>query len=85
MNLEDEKKSKNTRKSLQFRKTLEMRVFCGKKDEPKNLHKCQMLELHNHVKNAIQNIIDFNLIANLSEGDMVDAKHHLNCLTSLYR
>ena len=79
MNFEDEKKSKNTRKSLQFRKTLEMRVFCGKKDEPKNL------ELHNHVKNAIQNINDFNLIANLSEGDMVDAKHHLNCLTSLYR
>ena len=34
MNLEDEKKSKNTRKRLQFRKTLEMRVFCGKKDEP---------------------------------------------------
>ena len=57
--------------------------FCGKKDEPKN----QTLELHSSVKNAAQNLNEFNLIAKLSEEDMVvsDAKCHLNCLTSLYR
>ena len=45
------------------------------------------LELHSSVKNAAQNLNDFNLIAKLSEEDMVasDAKCHLNCLTSLYR
>ena len=42
MNLED-KESKNSRKSLEFRKTLEMFFFCGKKDEPENLHKFQTL------------------------------------------
>ena len=52
MNLVDKKEGKSTRRSLEFRKTLEMRFFCGKKDEPKNLHKCQTLELHNRVKNA---------------------------------
>ena len=87
MNLVDKKENKNTRKSLEFRKTLKMGFFCGKKDDPKNLHKCQTLELHNHVKNATQNLNDFNLIAKLSEGDMMasDAKYHLICLTSLYR
>ena len=56
-----------------------MCFFCGKKDEPKNLHKCQTLELYN--------LNNFNLIATLSDRDMVaiDAKYHLNCLTLLYR
>ena len=63
-----------------------MCFFCGKKDGPKNLRKCQKFELHNRVQNAGQNLNDFNLIAKLSERDMVasDAKYHLNCLTSLY-
>ena len=63
-----------------------MCFFCVKKDGPKNLRKCQRLELHNCVKNAAQNLNNFNLLAKLSEGHMVasDAKHHLNCLTSLY-
>ena len=47
MNLVDKKEIKNTRTSLDFRKTLEMCFFCGKKDEPKN----QTLELHSSVKN----------------------------------
>ena len=87
MNLEDKKESKNLRKSLQLRKTLEMCFFFGKKDEQKNLYKCQTLELNNRVKNAAQNLNDFNLTAKLCEGDMLasDAKYNLNCLTSLYR
>ena len=46
-----------------------------------------MLEPHNRAKNAAQNLNDLNLIATLSEGDMVtsDTKYHLNCLTSLCR
>ena len=46
-----------------------------------------MLELHDRVKNATQNLNDFNVIAKLSEGNMVtsDAKSHLNWLTPLYR
>ena len=77
--MEDKKESKNTWKSLEFRKTLEMCFFYSKKDEPKNLHKCQTLELHN--------LNNFNLTATLSEGDMVasDVKYHLNCLTLLYQ
>ena len=88
MNLENKKGSKNTRKSLEFRKIWRcVFFFCGKKDKLKNLHKCQKLELHSRVKNAAQNLYDFNLIAKLSEGDIVasDTKYHLNCLTSLYR
>ena len=56
-----------------------MCFFCSKKEKPKNLHKCQTLELHN--------LNNFNLTATLSEGDMVasDAKYHLNCLTLLYQ
>ena len=87
MNLVDKKESKNTRKSLEFRKTLGMCFFCGKKRQAKKLQKCQTLELHNSVKNAAQNLNDFNLIAKLSEGGMEasDAQYHLNYLTSLYR
>ena len=83
MNLEDKTESKNTRKSLEFRKTLEMCFFCGKKDEPKN----QTLKLHNPAKNNVQNLNDFSLIAKLSKRDMVasDAKYYLNCLTYLYQ
>ena len=87
MNLEDKKESKQTQKSVEFRTKLEMCLFCGKKDKPKNLHKCQPLELHNLVKKAVQNLNSFNLIAKLYEGDMVvsDADYHLNLLTSLYQ
>ena len=46
-----------------------------------------MLKLHTRVKNAAQNLNDFNLVAKLSEEDMreSDTKYRLNCLTSLYR
>ena len=54
MNLEDKTESKNTRKSLEFRKTSEMCFFCGKKDEPKN----QTLKLDNPAKNNVQNLND---------------------------
>ena len=44
------------------------------------------MEPHNPVKNAAQDLNDFNLIAKLSKRDMEmsDAKYHLICLTSLY-
>ena len=59
--------------------------FLWQKDEPKNLQKCQPLELHNLPKKAAQNLDNFNLIAKLYEKEMVvsDANYHLNCLTSL--
>ena len=67
MSLEDENKCKNSQKSIEFRNTLESCFFlCGKKANQKNLHKCQMLELHNQVKNAAQNLNYFKLIAKLS-------------------
>ena len=67
MNLVDKKDSKHTKEPGILTTNS---FFCGRKDEPKNLHKCQMLELHNRVKNTIQNLNDLNLIATLSEGDM---------------
>ena len=43
-----------------------------------------MIVLLNYI--TAQNLTDFNLIAKVSERDMVasDGKYHLNCLTSLY-
>ena len=86
MNFEDKKESKQKQKSLEFRKKLEICLFCGKKDESKNLHKCQPLELHNLARKAAQNLDNLDLIAKLYENDMVvsDVNYHLNCLTSLY-
>ena len=86
MNLKIKKRAKK-KKSLEFRKTLKECCFCCKRDQPKNLHKCQMLKLHTRVKNAAQNLNDFNLVAKLSDEEMreSDTKYSLNCLTSLYR
>ena len=55
------KMKKRVKTRLEFRKTLEQCFFCGKRDEP-NLRKCLTLELHNCVKNAAQNLNDFNLL-----------------------
>ena len=87
MNLKIKKRAKKKKKSLEFWKTLKQCFFCCKRDEPKNLHKCQTLKLHTRVKNAAQNLNDFNLVAKLGEEDMreSDTKYRLNCLTSLYR
>ena len=60
------KTSKNSQKCLEFRKTLEMCFPVAKKTRwkifiKKNIGKYQTLELHNRVKNAAQNLSDFNL------------------------
>ena len=50
------------------------------------LHQCQTFRLNDKIHRIARDLADFELLAKLSEGDMIatDAKYDLKCLTNLY-
>ena len=73
-------KRRSTRKSEEKSANLEKCFFCG--EFSKDMHKCQTLELNQKVRDIATEMGDKQVLAKLSQGDMVaaDAKYHLRCL-----
>ena len=60
--------------------------FCGK-GKPWNLHRASTFKLDKKVRECAMTLQDFDLLAKLSEGDMIaqDAMYHSLCLLAFYK
>ena len=60
--------------------------FCGK-GKPQNLRRASTFKLNKKVRECAVTLQDFDLLAKLSEGDMIvqDAMYHPLCLLAIYK
>lgn len=65
---------------------MEQCIFCGKGNENNKLHTASSAKIDEHVRIHAQNILDREIMAKLSSGDMtaIDARYHDICLASFY-
>lgn len=76
-----------TRKNLNVRNFQTCSCFfCDEEDDKINLHQCQTISTSQRVHKIAVGLGDTQLIAKLSEGDMIatEAKYHDKCLVRLY-
>jgi len=73
-------KRRSSKRSEEKPVNLEKCFFCEKFS--KDLHRCQTLQLNQKVRNIALEMGDNQVLAKLSQGDMVavDAMYHLSCL-----
>ena len=83
---EEEVITGTTKKGCNAKNFLVACFFCDKTDSADNLNECRTLYLDMRVRKIAHDSNNSQLIARLSEGDMVatEAKYHHTCLTKLY-
>ena len=78
--------TRTTKKGCNAKNFLVACFFCDKTDSADNLNECRTLYLDMRVRKIAHDSNNSQLIAKLSEGEMVatEAKYHHACLTKLY-